>query len=342
MQVIEKIPIRFKKVSLAEKNLIFEWLDLPHIREFWDNSQAHRDDIINFMEGRQSPSPYFDGIFDYWVGYIDQIPYCFLMTSEYVDTPTLPDTHRQRLSKSGKTFSIDFCIGNCVYLGKGFAALTLEAFMQFMQQNIDPEINRFFIDPNINNPRAIHVYEKAGFRQIATFKVEDGFFKNHTSVLMVKNLLPLTIHEVNLETAKKEDFKAAYTGCIIKTHDNKLCLQLRNKDSFTFPGCISTFGGKIESQETPLQALIRELHEEIGVEVKESDVISLGAITEAYTNHEEIVYLYFWHDTDDSITGCYEGEIRYFNDVDSALNHPKLMDDVRWALIQCVEQCLLT
>jgi len=36
--------IHFEKAILSHKDIIFEWLDKPHVREFWDNSQAHRDD----------------------------------------------------------------------------------------------------------------------------------------------------------------------------------------------------------------------------------------------------------------------------------------------------------
>jgi len=28
------------------------------IMEFWDNTQAHKDDIVNFAEGRKTPSSY--------------------------------------------------------------------------------------------------------------------------------------------------------------------------------------------------------------------------------------------------------------------------------------------
>ena len=57
----------FKKVEFKHKDIIFAWLDSAHVKEFWDNSQAHRDDIINFMEGRKTHSPYFKGINDYWI-----------------------------------------------------------------------------------------------------------------------------------------------------------------------------------------------------------------------------------------------------------------------------------
>jgi hypothetical protein len=38
------------------------------------------------------------------------------------------------------------------------------------------------------------------------------------------------------------------------------------------------------------------LKEELGAEVMPSDVVDLGAITEAFTNYTELVYVHFWHD----------------------------------------------
>ncbi|PHQ78242.1 MAG: GNAT family N-acetyltransferase, partial [Coxiella sp. (in: Bacteria)] len=43
----------FRKVSLDDIELVYKWLEEQHVREFWDNSQAHRDDIKVFAEGRK-------------------------------------------------------------------------------------------------------------------------------------------------------------------------------------------------------------------------------------------------------------------------------------------------
>ncbi len=116
----------------------------------------------------------------------------------------------------------------------------------------------------------------------------------------------------------------------------------RGKNCFTYPDIISAFGGKIEPGESPSQALVRELKEELGATVPESSVIFIGSVTEAITNHSELVHEYFWHDKQDSITGCYEESPCYFDDVDSVLQlKPKLMDDVIWLLDECQKQGLL-
>ena len=65
--------ITFEKVNFNHKDTIFQWLSEPHIQELWDNNSAHKDDILNFINGRKTPSNYWNGIFDYWIDFIAQI-----------------------------------------------------------------------------------------------------------------------------------------------------------------------------------------------------------------------------------------------------------------------------
>lgn len=181
--------IHFEQANLSHKDIIFEWLDKPHVREFWDNSQAHRDDILSFLSARKEPSHYYNGIFTYWIGSVEDEPYCLLMTSAVTLEDDLPEIWRDHLSKTGKTFSIDFAIGNETFLGKGLATPTLEAFTKFIQTKIDRTVDLFMIDPAETNPRAKHVYEKAGFETVTEFVRDDGFFKDLKHFLMVKKML---------------------------------------------------------------------------------------------------------------------------------------------------------
>lgn len=188
--------ITFDKATLAHKDTIFHWLDEPHVIEFWDNSPEHRLDIINFMEGRLIRSPYpkerqtqTNGIFDYWVASIHNEPYAMLMTSEITidvcEQENLP--YGPYLSTTGKSFSIDFMIGNRMYLSKGLGAPTLEAFMTFFQKEIEPTADTFIIDPNDNNPRAQHVYAKAGFKLMGKAATsETSYFQGKHIHIMVK------------------------------------------------------------------------------------------------------------------------------------------------------------
>ncbi len=108
--------ITFEKVNFNHKDTIFQWLSEPHILEFWDNSSAHKDDILNFINGRKTPSNYWNGIFDYWIGFIDMAPFSFIMTHEELNSANTPEHIKPYISNSYRTFGLDFCIGNKEYI----------------------------------------------------------------------------------------------------------------------------------------------------------------------------------------------------------------------------------
>jgi 8-oxo-dGTP diphosphatase len=149
-------------------------------------------------------------------------------------------------------------------------------------------------------------------------------------------------HKIHvLDFANGRKFTRACVGCLVVSRDGKIVLQQRDQDAKTFPGFLATFGGGIEDNETPTQALVRELKEELGADVKESEVIPLGVITESQTNFCELVHVFFWHDKRGTITGCYEGTARYYSHPNEAMAHPKIMDDVKWLLAECQHRKLL-
>jgi 8-oxo-dGTP diphosphatase len=150
-----------------------------------------------------------------------------------------------------------------------------------------------------------------------------------------------TIRLIDLTKIDVKSYTFRGVDSIILTQNNKIILQKRGNDWQRFGGYLSSFGGQIELGETPIQALIRELNEELGADVEEKDVINLGVVTEATTNHGELIYVHFWHDRHGTITGCYEGEIAYFDNVREIMQQPKVMDDTLWALNVCLAKGLL-
>jgi 8-oxo-dGTP diphosphatase len=143
------------------------------------------------------------------------------------------------------------------------------------------------------------------------------------------------------EAIQKGIFIKHLADCVILTQDNKILMQQRPENWRTFPGALNIFGGHVENGESIIEALIRELHEETGARVDASEVVLLGAISEEETNYSELVHVYFWHDKQGTITGCYEAEERRFTSVEEALSHPKIMDYARWALLEAKARGLL-
>ena len=136
-------------------------------------------------------------------------------------------------------------------------------------------------------------------------------------------------------------YEGCYTSCIILTQINQLILQKRGENWPSFPDFVSAFGGRVDVGEKPEEAMIRELHEELGAPISQEELIFLGAYTEKMTDYQDIVFGYFWHDMEGKITGCYEGEALYFSDLNEIAQCPRIMDDISWLLTACQQKKLL-
>jgi len=184
--------LSFEKVGLQHIETIFSWLAEPHIQEFWDNTQDHKDDILNFVNGRKEPSNYCDGKYVYWIANSDDYPFAMLMSIEETAEDHKDDIKLHHLSKTGHTYGIDYMIGDKNYFGKGHGAKTLSKFIDFIRNEFDPKADTFIIDPACDNPRAKHVYIKAGFEHVTDFVMYgdmSGAGKLHH--LLIKRFVPI-------------------------------------------------------------------------------------------------------------------------------------------------------
>ena len=137
--------------------------------EFWDTSEEHKNDILNFMDVRKTPSDYCDGRYTYWIGLADGAPFSLIMAIIEYPGEDRPQLKEEFISKTGSTYGLDFCIGNKYFHGQGLAAPTIKAFTEFFKAEVDKEVDTFMIDPYDHNPRAKHVYAKAGFELVGDF-----------------------------------------------------------------------------------------------------------------------------------------------------------------------------
>lgn len=151
-----------------------------------------------------------------------------------------------------------------------------------------------------------------------------------------------SIRPVNIKAIDEHSYAKHLADCVILTQDNRLLLQKRPENWGSCPGALNIFGGHVEDGETVLEGLIRELHEEVGAQISPEEIVFIGAVTEDWTDHTELVHIHFWHDKKGTITGCYEAEPRHFDSVQEALKHPRIMDYTRWALQECENRGLLS
>ncbi len=75
------------------------------------------------------------------------------------------DAYNKWLEDGKKTITLDLLIGEESFLGKGLASQMIQ---EFLSDNL-LQVSTVLIDPESANFKAIHVYEKVGFKKIEEF-----------------------------------------------------------------------------------------------------------------------------------------------------------------------------
>lgn len=153
----------FSPAKSSQISLIHGWLQQGHIKEW-----IHGVGLQNTLNGLEK---FFRGESNttYWIGYQKITPFAFLITS----------------SEGPDEITLDLFIGDLNYLGKGLAVPMIREFLtsQF------PNVKKVLIDPEATNTRAIHVYQKVGFKIIGEFIASWHPVPHYQMELYMKDLL---------------------------------------------------------------------------------------------------------------------------------------------------------
>ncbi|MCB1149207.1 MAG: GNAT family N-acetyltransferase [Chlamydiia bacterium] len=138
-ELIRDYEMYFAPVKASQLTLLHSWFQKPHIKEW-----MHGEGLQNTLKGLEKlPED------TYWICYERETPFAFLITSPEGDD----------------AITLDLFIGDTNYLGRGLAVPMIHKFLL----DLFPNKKRVFIDPEATNKRAIHVYEKAGFKFLHEF-----------------------------------------------------------------------------------------------------------------------------------------------------------------------------
>ena len=154
--------LTFTPLLPMQESLIVDWLKKPHVNEWY-----HGEGLQNTIKGIKVFLSTEPNRFDAWVGYCDGVPISFLMTFTLTEEDMKdPECHQAKWMEVGKKMiGLDLLIGEEKYLGQGLATPLITEFIS----QIHPDKDIIFIDPETSNSKAIHVYEKAGFKKIDDF-----------------------------------------------------------------------------------------------------------------------------------------------------------------------------
>ena len=179
--------ISFSKANVENINVVKEWFEKPYIQEWWGTCDYSYNNFYDYVLYDKKV------LFDHWIAYYRSEPYAYLVTSDASDeTPldyyavehsaemNVPNHYIPFLEPDRATYTLDFFIGNENFLGIGFAVPTLILFRDYLGKCGDA----FLIDPECDNVKAIHVYEKAGFKIVNQYEALEGEFKGKKHFLM--------------------------------------------------------------------------------------------------------------------------------------------------------------
>lgn len=154
--------ITFHHATKDSESLILSWFKEEHVKAWFhgDGLKSSIKGLKEFINGDRAG-------YICWIACYDDVPFAYLITSRVTEEETKePDNVLAKwILPNKKMLTIDILIGEKDYLGKGMAAAMLKVFIK----DVFPDVDRFFIDPESTNTKAIHVYKKVGFEQIDSF-----------------------------------------------------------------------------------------------------------------------------------------------------------------------------
>ncbi len=178
-------PITFAKATHQDLELMTAWWkERPHIVEFWDNSPEMWQNCYDYLHGKKDE-------FDYWIASYNGVPFALVMSSsitEYVTEQTAKGNAQNWFAfipKEGLIVGFDFMIAEPAYLARGLAPQTLKSFMEFLSST-HPEIFGFYIDPEVDNTKAVKAYSQAGFEIAGTYTRDCGTHKDAPHYAMIR------------------------------------------------------------------------------------------------------------------------------------------------------------
>lgn len=151
----------FKPLQSEHLELLCQWLDQPHVKEWWDDHLTH--DEIKAKYGARIG----DTVVVPFIVYLSEKPIGFIQyyVANQVGEGWWPDAEEG-------TVGIDQFIGEAEYLNQGYGTALIRAFVKKLLA--DPKIKKVITEADPDNARARRCYEKAGFHFVGEIDTPDG------------------------------------------------------------------------------------------------------------------------------------------------------------------------
>ncbi len=147
----------FYPLTIPYLKQMYEWLQMPHVRAFWDDGERSIEQVRRHYFTPRSVEQYLILHNKKIMGYIQ---------AEAIDgNHELAKFH----VKGEETYGVDLFIGDAEYIGKGMGRDLLKDFIQYLLER-HHQLKAVLFDPSENNPRAIHLFTKLGAKHVGAFK----------------------------------------------------------------------------------------------------------------------------------------------------------------------------
>lgn len=156
-------PFDFRPLSIADMPLLHEWINRPHVAEWWDSPVTLDDVRVDFVSCLSD-----DSDTQVFIAHLDGRAIGFIQS--YV-TARSGDGWWPNETDPGVR-GIDQFLADETALNQGLGTAMVRAFVA--QLFADPAVTRIQTDPSPANARAIRCYEKSGFRRVGVVVTPDG------------------------------------------------------------------------------------------------------------------------------------------------------------------------
>lgn len=154
--------VEFRPLTQTDLPLLFDWLNRPHVAEWWDGPIAYNDVLERYGSHIRSEST------KPWVVLLDGLPGGYVQS--WVAALEEEDWW-DPVSDPGAV-GIDVFLAEADRLSRGVGTAVVGAFVSKIFE--DPAVTRVQLDTDLGNFRAIRCYEKVGFRRLAVGTTPEG------------------------------------------------------------------------------------------------------------------------------------------------------------------------
>jgi RimJ/RimL family protein N-acetyltransferase len=152
----------FRPLRRADLPLLHEWINRPHVAEWWDDQRDLESVLRTFGADLDSP------VIRMFLVYLDQRAIGYIQVYRVMGAN--PDWWTEETDPGAR--GIDQFLANAEQLGQGLGSRMVRQFVASLFA--DPEVTVVQTDPSPRNGRAIRAYEKAGFRRVGEIVTPDG------------------------------------------------------------------------------------------------------------------------------------------------------------------------